>query len=83
MEICRLCFSLFKNFRNTTDVNGSAYGEYITYKSRNQSIDSLVYLTVGTGIGGGCVINGNIMKNFSHPEMGHMLIKVLLQSKKI
>jgi len=58
-----------------TDVNGSAYGEYITYKSHKQSIDSLVYLTVGTGVGGGCVINGNIMKNFSHSEMGHMLIK--------
>lgn len=59
----------------STDVNGSAYGEYITYRQHKDYINSLVYLTIGTGVGGGGVINGDILKNFSHPEMGHMLVR--------
>ena len=29
----------------------------------------------GTGIGGGAIQNGNFIEGFSHPEMGHMLVK--------
>lgn len=58
-----------------TDVNGSAYGEYITMLKNNKNINSLVYLTIGTGIGGGVVVNGEIQKNYRHPEMGHLIVK--------
>ncbi|MCT2537124.1 ROK family protein [Aquibacillus koreensis] len=57
----------------TTDVNAAAYGEYIRgYKG---SIDSCLYLTVGTGIGGGFIKHGDIVQGYGHPEMGHILIQ--------
>jgi fructokinase len=33
-----------------------------------------LYLTVGTGIGGGAVINGRPLHGLLHPEMGHIRI---------
>lgn len=57
----------------TTDVNASAYGEYKI--GRGQGKKSLAYYTVGTGIGGGLVQNGEFLGGKSHPEMGHMIIK--------
>lgn len=57
----------------TTDVNASCYGEYVSGNGRGLS--SVVYYTVGTGIGGGAVQNGNFIEGFSHPEMGHMIVK--------
>lgn len=57
----------------TTDVNASCYGEYVSGNGRGLS--SVVYYTVGTGIGGGAIQNGNFIEGFSHPEMGHMLVK--------
>ncbi|UQS82086.1 ROK family protein [Bombilactobacillus folatiphilus] len=59
----------------TTDVNGSAYGEYVTSQLFNEKINSLVYYTVGTGVGGGAVINGQILQGIGHPEMGHTFVK--------
>ena len=59
----------------TTDVNGSAYGEYIMSTLSNEKIDSLVYYTVGTGVGGGAVINGDLLGEAGHPEMGHTYVK--------
>ena len=57
----------------TTDVNASAYGEYKI--GRGEGKASLAYYTVGTGVGGGVVQNGNFAGGISHPEMGHMIIK--------
>ncbi|XJS11089.1 ROK family protein [Aerococcaceae bacterium WGS1372] len=57
----------------TTDVNAAAYGEYKLGAS--QGTQSSLYLTVGTGVGGGAVINGEVYNGFSHPEMGHILLK--------
>ena len=37
-----------------------------------QGVNSLVYITVGTGIGGGAVSDGRIVHGFLHPEMGHI-----------
>ncbi|CAM3145150.1 Fructokinase [Lactococcus hircilactis] len=54
----------------TTDVNASAYGEMILTGEK-----SLVYLTIGTGIGGGAVQNGQFIGGFSHAEMGHQWVK--------
>ncbi len=53
-----------------TDVNGAALGEY-TWGAA-QGCDPVLYLTIGTGIGGGCLINGKPMHGLVHPEMGHI-----------
>lgn len=57
----------------TTDVNAACYGEYIS--GYGKGLSSIVYYTIGTGIGGGALQNGNFIEGFSHPEMGHMLVK--------
>lgn len=56
----------------TTDVHAAAYGEY---KNATDNIKSCLYLTVGTGVGGGLVMDGEIINGYNHPEMGHILIK--------
>lgn len=57
----------------TTDVNAAAYGEL--HKGAAQGKKSCIYLTVGTGIGGGVVINGQIINGYNHPELGHILVR--------
>ncbi|WP_408868746.1 ROK family protein [Brochothrix campestris] len=57
----------------TTDVNAAAFGELKRGAARGKH--SCVYLTVGTGIGGGVVMNDQLFHGFSHPEMGHILVK--------
>lgn len=59
----------------TTDVNGSAYGEYVMSRLSNEDISSLVYYTIGTGVGGGAIIDGKVLGGIGHPEMGHVLVK--------
>lgn len=56
-----------------TDVNGAAYGEY-TWGADNQRLDSLAYITVGTGIGVGLIVNGRPLHGLIHAEAGHMAI---------
>lgn len=53
-----------------TDVGLSAIGEYYMGAGKNSS--SLLYLTIGTGIGGAFIQNGKIVNGYSHPEMGHI-----------
>lgn len=57
----------------TTDVNAACYGEYRLGSAKGKS--SVVYYTVGTGIGGGAIQKNQFIEGFSHPEMGHMLVK--------
>lgn len=55
-----------------TDVNGAALGEHRWGAA--QHVKDFVYVTVGTGIGGGAMINGHLVHGAMHPEMGHILI---------
>ncbi|HEL0579699.1 TPA: ROK family protein [Streptococcus equi subsp. zooepidemicus] len=54
-------------FYVTTDVNSSAYGEVIS----RPDIDSLVYYTIGTGIGAGAIQKGEFIGGLGHTEAGH------------
>ena len=58
----------------TTDVNAAALGEL--KKGAAVGLQSCIYLTVGTGIGGGAMINGQFLEGYGHPEMGHILIRM-------
>jgi fructokinase len=53
------------------DVNAAAFGEY-TWIPENRKLDSLVYFTIGTGIGAGVINNGRLTHGLTHPEAGHM-----------
>ena len=53
-----------------TDVNGAALAEHRWGAA--QSDDTFVYLTIGTGIGGGGMVGGKLIHGALHPEMGHM-----------
>jgi fructokinase len=55
-----------------TDVNAAVLAEY--HWGAGQGIDPLVYLTVGTGIGGGVLVNGQLLHGLSHPEIGHLAV---------
>ena len=37
-----------------------------------QGLDTFIYLTIGTGVGGGGMVNGRLMHGLVHPEMGHV-----------
>jgi fructokinase len=55
-----------------TDVNGAALGEHRWGVA--QGLDTFVYLTIGTGLGGGGMVNGKLLHGLIHPEIGHMRI---------
>jgi fructokinase len=55
-----------------TDVNAAALAEYRWGTARG--LDVFLYLTVGTGVGGGAMVNGRLLHGLTHPEMGHIRI---------
>jgi len=55
-----------------TDVNGAALAESAWGAGRAGR--SLLYVTVGTGIGGGYVSQGLLLRGAAHPEMGHIRV---------
>jgi fructokinase len=56
-----------------TDVNAAALAEW--RHGAGSAIGSLVYVTVGTGIGGGAVLAGSTVSGLWHPEMGHIRVQ--------
>jgi fructokinase len=55
-----------------TDVNAAALGEHRWGAA--QDVDTFLYLTIGTGIGGGGMLGGRLLHGLIHPEMGHIRI---------
>jgi glucokinase len=57
------------------DANAAALGEW--WVGAGRDVDNLVLLTLGTGIGGGIIINGEVLHGSAHVagEVGHMIIK--------
>jgi fructokinase len=55
-----------------TDVNAAALGEHRWGAGRG--VASLCYLTIGTGIGGGLLIDGRPVHGLVHPEVGHLRV---------
>jgi fructokinase len=55
-----------------TDVNAAALGEHSWGAARDA--DTLLYVTVGTGIGGGGIVSGILLHGLVHPEMGHVRV---------
>ena len=58
-----------------TDVNGAALAEAELGAARG--LDSCLYITVGTGIGGGLIIHGQPVHGLTHPEIGHIRVNPL------
>src|SRR5205807_7138738 len=55
-----------------TDVNAAALAEYRWGAARD--LNTFLYVTIGTGIGGGGMVNGRLMHGLLHPEMGHIRV---------
>jgi fructokinase len=55
-----------------TDVNAAALGE--ARWGAAQGLDTFLYLTIGTGLGGGALVNGRLLHGLVHPEMGHIRV---------
>lgn len=55
-----------------TDVNAAALGEGTWGAALG--LDTYIYMTIGTGIGGGGLVGGQLIHGVLHPEMGHMRI---------
>jgi fructokinase len=56
-----------------TDVNAAAFGEHY-WTPANRALDPFVYMTIGTGIGVGALVNGRPVHGLVHPEAGHLVV---------
>ncbi len=56
-----------------TDVNGAALAEYLWGAGKGTT--SVCYVTIGTGVGGGLVIDGKPVHGAMHPEIGHLSLR--------
>mmetsp|Transcript_27212 Transcript_27212/g.40933 ORF Transcript_27212/g.40933 Transcript_27212/m.40933 type:complete len:348 (+) Transcript_27212:92-1135(+) len=69
-------------YKVDTDVNAPAMAEF-EYRTKvlNENITSIAYITVGTGIGVGLVINSLPVHGMMHPEGGHVPIAPLVSDE--
>lgn len=58
-----------------TDVVGAALGEH--RYGAGIGAGTLVYYTLGTGVGGGLLVDGHPPQGLGHPEMGHVRVRRL------
>lgn len=58
-----------------TDVNASALGEYTWGIAKG--LQSCIYITIGTGVGVGAIVDGRLVHGMMHPEGGHILLQKL------
>ncbi|MEG1844108.1 MAG: ROK family protein [Clostridia bacterium] len=56
-----------------TDVGAAALSEFML--GAGKGVNNLVYLTVGTGIGGGVIAGGKLVHGLVHPEAGHFILR--------
>ncbi len=56
-----------------TDVNAAAFGEQY-WRNGKQKLDPFLYMTVGTGIGVGVIVNGAPLHGMIHAEAGHFML---------
>lgn len=63
----------YKNIKLENDANAAAYGEYII---NGDNADSFVFITLGTGVGGGVILNKKIYRGFNGVgcEPGHITL---------
>lgn len=57
----------------TTDVNCAVIGESTLGAAKG--LEDTMYITIGTGIGAGALVNGKLLEGIGHPEMGHLLVR--------
>ncbi|MBQ7045143.1 MAG: ROK family protein [Clostridia bacterium] len=62
------------DFYIENDANAAAYGEYIAGAGKGK--DSFIAITLGTGVGGGIIIDGKLFSgsNYAGAELGHTVI---------
>lgn len=56
-----------------TDVNGAGLAEYRW--GAGTGCESICYITIGTGLGGGLILHGRAVHGAMHPEIGHIRIR--------
>ncbi|MGN0393887.1 MAG: ROK family protein [Coprococcus sp.] len=74
-------FNFYETFHNAlgcpvkidTDVGASAWGEY--KQGALMGIDNGMYITIGTGVGAGIIVNGELLHGMLHPEAGHVILQ--------
>ena len=64
-----------------TDVNASALGE--KHFGEHGDCSSLCYITIGTGVGIGLIVNGKTVHGYQHPEGGHSLVSLKDEDKEL
>ena len=81
IELTKIMTEIFnKPFFIDNDANLGVYGEYLSENSSGlkEKTDTLYGIFVGTGIGGGYISGGNIIrgKNYTAGEIGHIIMKI-------
>lgn len=64
-------------YKLETDVNAPAWAEYLQERESGSNLSSLAYITVGTGVGVGLVVNHLPVHGQMHPEGGHVSVQPL------